>query len=188
MEDDKVLVKQILEGDEEALTRFFESYADALFNFIYSLMNDNRQDAEDVWQETLVAAVNSLASFKAQSRLFTWMCAIARLKVAGFYRQTKKALPLEGNDGFSVEHLETMIDHEPLPEALINRRETRCKVIETLQALPEEYRLVLLARYQEELSVEETSKRLNRSYKATESLLSRARLAFKEKLSQKGDL
>ena len=93
-QEDKNLALQMKNGDDVALQVFFERYANALFAFIlihldFERRDVYRNDAEDIWQETLFAATQSIASYRGRSRLFTWLCAIARRKIADHFRQQK---------------------------------------------------------------------------------------------------
>jgi RNA polymerase sigma-70 factor, ECF subfamily len=185
VEQELELIHKILDGDQQALSLFYDTYAGDLYAFIYHLVNDgNRQNAEDIWQESLMAAYNGLGSFRGNSRLFTWLCAIARFKVMAFYRRSgrSQAEPLET----PWEQIGLMMDKSLIPENLISRREVKTHVVEVMQLLPPEYRQVLLARYVDGKSVSEVSNLIGRSYKACESLLARARVRFLEIYQKSG--
>jgi RNA polymerase sigma factor (sigma-70 family) len=70
-----------------------------------------------------------------------------------------------------------------LPDEVVNRREVCLHVTQVLGQLPSEYRAALVARYGEGRSVEEIAQLLDKSYKAAESTLSRAREAFRLAIS-----
>ena len=70
-------------------------------------------------------------------------------------------------------------DTNILPEDYVLQRVTRQHVIKTLGILPAMYQIILIQRYIDGSSVEEIAKSIGKTYKATESLLSRARQAFK---------
>lgn len=171
------LIQCILAGETRALEHFYERYADALYAYIYHACGCDREDAEDIWQETLLAAIRGLDTFHSQSRLFTWLCAIAHRKIADYYR--KLGRPVETITEDQQDDLFILVDQSPLPEDWIQEKTTKIRVVTTLQKLPDEYRYVLVARYAHEESVAEISRKLGKSYKATESILSRARFAFK---------
>ncbi len=178
--DNLGLVQRVASGDEDALESFFTRYADPLFAFIYHHLDESQQDAEELWQVTLLAAIRSLSTYRGQSSLFTWLCSIARHKIADHYR--RRTLPLDVFSDVSDVQLATLISSAPLPEEYLLQLDTRVQVVKALTALPEEYHSALVARYVEERSVREISQMLNKTYKSTESLLSRARLAFRETL------
>jgi RNA polymerase sigma-70 factor (ECF subfamily) len=179
-----LLAEQVAAGDERAFRNFYERYADPLYLFIYHLMNEAKEDAEEIWQDSLLAALNGIAHYRGESRLFSWLCAIARRKVADFYRRAGRggAQPaLELSEAFNLP------DEAPLPEDVLANRAVRARVVEVLENMPHDYRESLTARYAQGLSVEQISANLRKSYKATESLLSRARQAFKEAFTRSGE-
>lgn len=178
--NDTRLAKRVAAGNKEALQVFFERYADPLFAFIYHHLDSAREDAEEVWQTTLLAAMHSASAFSGESRLFTWLCAIARHKIADFRRRTGK--PTDVFSDVPPQQLLQLMAAAPLPEELVLQRDTRIRVVRALGTLSDDYRSALLARYVDELSVTEISNLLGRSYKATESLLSRAREALRQSL------
>ena len=179
------LAQQIINGDSESLKSFYDLYADDLYGFICHLMSgSDRQDIEDIWQETLLASLNGLTSFQGKSRLFTWLCAIARFKIASFYR--RRGQSLQPILDMPLESIGEMMDTSPLPEKLIVHHEVRARVIEVMQNLPVQYRQILIARYIDGQSVDEIAQFITRSYKATESLLSRARQRFQELFIKSG--
>lgn len=179
---DLKLARLIIDGDGKALELVYSRYADLLFAFICHHMNGTRTDAEDVWQETLLTSFEALPAYNGTGRLFSWMCGIARHKIADHYRRSDSVAT--DTIAMAPDHLAEPISATPLPEEMLIQNATRAVVIETLASLPEMYRLVLIARYAEGKSTTEVAKTLHKSYKATESLLSRARSAFRETFEQ----
>jgi RNA polymerase sigma-70 factor (ECF subfamily) len=176
--DELTLARRVAAGDPSAVERFHARYSELLFAFIHHQMGGPRPDVEEVWQDTLLAAVGSLASFRGGSRLFTWLCGIARRKIAD--RLRRRGDPACVLSQVSAEHLDRMVDAGPLPEEVLARRDTRARVVEALGALPDDYRAALVARYADGQSVDDVARLIGRSYKAAESLLARARTAFRE--------
>jgi RNA polymerase sigma-70 factor (ECF subfamily) len=181
--EELALTERVAQGDENALNVLYERYAEALFGYIYHALDGARPETEDVWQETLSAAVQSASNYRGQSRFFSWLCSIARHKVADHFRRrsrTSEHLIL-----LPPEELAGLINSAPLPDEILNQRATCLRVVEALGALPADYRQALVARYADGHSVEEVARLLGRSYKATESTLSRAREAFRTQLARK---
>jgi RNA polymerase sigma-70 factor, ECF subfamily len=178
------LARQITSGDEKALANFYQQHADPLFGFIFHKLGGSRSDAEEIWQDTLLAALRALPTFRGESRLFTWLCAIGRRKVIDHLRRSgKHPLSLDGdNEG----RVNALLDTGPMPEEIILSGTNRAEVIRILQELPGEYARALVARYGEERSVEDVAVLLGKSYKATESLIARARKAFQDSYERKG--
>jgi RNA polymerase sigma-70 factor (ECF subfamily) len=181
--EDVTLARQIAAGDEAALAIFYERYADSLFAFIYHNLNRSRADAEDVWQEVLLAALRSMPAYQGQARLFTWLCGIARHKIADHLRRQGR-LPVDVFSDLPDAKLSAVMASMPLPEELVERQATRVRVIEAMALLGEDYHTALMARYAGDRGVDEVARLLGRTYKATESLLSRARVALREALAQ----
>jgi RNA polymerase sigma-70 factor (ECF subfamily) len=179
--DNLKLAARVSRGDADALNEFYARYADLVFAFILHRLAGARADAEEIWQDTFVTAIRVLPSYQARSRLFSWLCGIARHKVADYWRRRN------GTDGsvltVSPECLLELMDSGPLPDEVLNQSALRVRVIEALAELPDDYRSALLARYAEESSVQEVARLLGRSYKAAESLLSRAKVALRSALT-----
>jgi RNA polymerase sigma-70 factor (ECF subfamily) len=181
-EDDLTLARRTAAGDQSALALLYERYADPLFAFICHYLGGSRADAEEIWQDTLLAAIQSMETYRKQSRFFTWLCGIARHKIAD--RLRCRGQPAVVFSEISNKQLAELLEKGPLPEDILARRETRLRVVEALAELPAEYRTALTARYAQQRSVEEVAQLLGKSYKAAESILSRAKAAFRDRISQ----
>jgi RNA polymerase sigma-70 factor (ECF subfamily) len=181
--DDLTLARRAAEGDEKALAALYDRYADLLFAWIYHHLQGSRQDAEEVWQDTWLAAIRSLESYHGSSRFFTWLVGIARHKIADHFRRRGFSEP-ELFSNIPESRIAELIDSSPLPEEILLKRIVRRQVVEALAILSEDQRQALMARYADEKSVDEVAGLLGKSYKAAESLLSRARKAFQEAFRQ----
>ena len=80
--EDKKLVKQLLAGDQRAFDRFFEENFARLYRFAIVRLSDDPEGAREVVQITLTRAVRKLHTFRAESALFTWLCAICRNEIS----------------------------------------------------------------------------------------------------------
>jgi RNA polymerase sigma-70 factor, ECF subfamily len=176
------LAARVARGDASAFDDFYAQYADLIFGFIFHQLNGARSDAEEVWQDTFLTALRALPSYQGRSRLGSWLCSIARHKVADRLRQLRQ--PTQALSSVSPAGLVELMDTGPLPDEVLNQNATCARVSEALAELPSEQRKALVARYADGESVEEVSRRLGRSYKATESLLSRARAALRQALTR----
>jgi len=136
---------------------------------------------DDVEQETLLAAMRAIGGYRGQAALFTWLCAIARRKVADCLRRFgREPLPLSAlpEAGWYVE----LSSDDPLPDDIVADRAVRALVVEALWSLPGHFRDALLLRYADGQPVAEVARRLSRTYKGTESLLMRAKAALRQRL------
>jgi RNA polymerase sigma-70 factor (ECF subfamily) len=178
--DDLDLAARVARGDADAFNEFYSRHADMVFAFIYHLLNGARADAEEIWQDTFVAALRALPGYRGQSRLSSWLCGIARRKVVDFHR--RRGGTREPVSSVPPEQLLDLMDSGPLPDEVLQQGAARARVVEALAGLPVDYRNALIARYVDGQPVDEVARRLGRSYKATESLLSRGRTALRDLL------
>ncbi len=167
-------------GDRDAATALFRDHVDALYEFVHYRLGGDRSAAEDVVQDTFLVAFGRLSSFNGDSTLHTWLCGIAKNKIREQRRRRRAvSLPdlLEGADP-SIFEILADVDRTPLPDWVLERKETAALVGATLSSLPPAYRQALLDKYVEGLSVNDMAGRRGKSSKATESLLTRSRVAF----------
>lgn len=177
---DVALRDRILAGEGEAAEFLFRREFDALYEFVHYRLGGDRALSEDVVQESFVVALEGLASFDGRSSLHTWLCGIARNKLRA-HRRKRRPMALEDALDEADEEIDAILARvasEPLPEWVLERRETRELVGATLSSLPVDYRRALLGKYVDGSSVAQIALAIGKSEKATESTLTRARLAF----------
>jgi RNA polymerase sigma-70 factor (ECF subfamily) len=180
---DLALVRRLLAGDEAAFESFFADYFPRLYRFARVRLSGNDDAAEDVVQAVLVKAVEKLATYRGDAALFTWLCTLCRHEIAAWLERAGKTseIPLvEDHPDIraAVEALAAFTSDDP--ELALRRTELSRLVQLTLDHLPARYGDVLEWKYIQELSVDEIAERLGIGYKAAESLLTRARRAFRE--------
>ena len=170
----------ILAGDRGAAEGFFRLHLGTLYEFVHYRVGGNRSVAEDLVQDTFVTALDRLGAFDGRSSLHTWLCGIAKNKIRAHRRRLR---PVAMEDVLAeadseIEAILMAIDQSPLPDAVLEREETKELVGATLSTLPPDYREALVAKYVEELSTAEIAARSGKHEKAADSTLQRARLAF----------
>ncbi|MDD8025633.1 MAG: sigma-70 family RNA polymerase sigma factor [Acidobacteriota bacterium] len=183
--NDRALAGRAAAGQEAALAELYDRYADMLYAFVTQLIRDPRTEADDIWQETWLAAIRSLPAYDSRkSGFFTWLCGIARHKAADSRRSVARR-PSEPLSSVSDDRSLSLMDRSPLPESVLESNAVRAAVIEALADLPPGYRRMLVARYADGASVREAAEMEGKSYKAAESCLERARRAFRRALNKK---
>jgi RNA polymerase sigma-70 factor (ECF subfamily) len=180
---DEHLVKRMLAGDEGAFEDFFERHFPGLYRFTLVRVGGDENAAEDIVQSTLVKAVDKLHTFRGEAALFTWLCTFCRHEISAHYKRRGRAPEV------------TLVEDAPevraaleslsapcadRPEEALHRKEIARLVQTTLDALPHRYGDALEWKYIHGLSVKEISERLSIGPKAAESLLTRAREAFRD--------
>lgn len=182
--DDKLLVKQLLAGDQRAFDRFFEDNFARLYRFAMVRLSDDPEGAREVVQTTLTRAVRKLHQYRAESALFTWLCAICRNETSDWLRRQVRYR----------EHIVLSEDHPEIqaavdsfqipadddPEKQYQRTEAMRLIQVALDRLPVKYGNVLEWKYVEGYSLKEISAKLEIGPEAAQSLLARAKRAFAE--------
>jgi len=183
-EQDADMLRRLHSGDRTAMAELYDRYFDRLYSLVFNQVDRNRDIAEDIVQETFLAALKSAKGFKGRSSAYTWLCSIAYHKVADHYRRQSRERKrmVSGIDVDTVDDAENP-GRQPQPDSLIESAETRQVVNEALAKLPWDYRQVLILKYVEEMSVLEISQIMDRSPKSIEGLLTRSRKALQPHLS-----
>ncbi|MBI3380209.1 RNA polymerase sigma factor [Candidatus Gottesmanbacteria bacterium] len=171
--DDKQLVTQILKGNEKALRYFYDKYQPRLLTFITNKIA-NEKDAEEILQDSLLAALEALRDFSFRSSLFTYICSIANHKVIDFYRRRKiKAIVFS-----KIPDVEPLISTLFGPEKLLDEALLKQKIKQTFRNITPRYSKILKLKYVYGYTVSEIARKLSISFKSAESQLFRARQEF----------
>jgi RNA polymerase sigma-70 factor (ECF subfamily) len=183
---DRQLIASILRGDEDAFEMFVEEYYPRLYRFAYARMGSDPEAAQDVVQGTFEKVIQKLSYYRGEAALFSWLCSFCRYEVAGYWRrkgQTAPEVPLTEDASEVRATLESLAALEDGPDDIAERKELARLVRATLDYLPIHYGNALDWKYIQGLSVREVAARLEISPKAAESLLTRARQAFRDGFS-----
>jgi RNA polymerase sigma-70 factor, ECF subfamily len=187
---DAELVRRAQAGDFAALEVLTSRYEQKVFALALRMLQQ-RQDAEDVTQQTFISVVQHLGEFRGEASFSTWVLRIAThaaLKVIrkrrGLDTISLEAATEPAEDGGPVPHPEFISDWKQSPAALAARTETRQLIEAALAELDEKHRLVFLLRDVEGFSIKETAEQLGLSEVNVKVRLLRARLALREKLTR----
>jgi RNA polymerase sigma-70 factor (ECF subfamily) len=176
---DQALVRRMRAGDEPAFEEFADTYTKLLYRFAISRVNGDRELAREVVQATLCKALAKLDGFRGDATLLTWLCAVCRNEILMQFRKRKNApaeSPLEDN----VVPIAAWPAGSRDPEDESLERETAGIVHMALDLLPGHYADALEWKYIDRISVREIGERLQVGAKAAESILTRARGAFRK--------
>jgi RNA polymerase sigma-70 factor (ECF subfamily) len=166
------LVERARGGDPAALEALLRDVAPAIHRFGLRMCR-NAGDAEDVLQDALLSIAQHLGEFEGRSSLSSWAFALARSACVRRRRGLKNR-PHEGAGA-----LPDLPDTRPSPEEHVEEREVSEAVSRALDALPEDYREVIVLRDVEGLTAPEAAAVLAISVDATKSRLHRAREALR---------
>jgi len=181
------LTRALMDGHAGAFEEFVVHFRSKIFQYSW-LMCGQREDAEEVAQETLLRVFGSFSQLREPERVRPWVFRIA--KNACLMKRRKSIFaPMQE---LSLDELGAGLDGEPrafeigdsssLPEDELLRSELRVALHRAVAELPETYRAVVLLRDLEELSTEETAQILDITSDAVKTRLHRGRLALRQKL------
>jgi RNA polymerase sigma-70 factor (ECF subfamily) len=165
--------RRIAAGDVAAWEAFFEQYSPWAYRFAYCHLDGNRADAEDLCSDILLTAARSIGRFDSKrGTLDVWLLGLARNRLARFCRRRRRRVPFvahpEGRDG-------AVPDPDPVADSAVERD----LVNRALASLPQRQAAVLVGKYVSGHTVQEMAQSMDSTPKAIESLLSRARAAFR---------
>jgi len=185
--DEKELVKRAQSGDFDAFNRLITEQKDKIYRLALKLTG-NREDAEDIVQETFLKAVDNIDKFRLESSFGTWLYTIALNSVRAHLgsRQRMALKPIE--EYLPADHSDEKT-HARLfdwgdPHKLFEKKQLDQMIETALTAMPQKYSMPFILRYMEDMSVKEVAKILKLSLPATKSRILRARLALREQLAE----
>lgn len=182
--DDKRLVKQLLANDEQAFDRFFSDNFARLYRFALTRLPDDPDGTREVVQIALTKAIAKLHTYRGESALFTWLCAITRNEMSDWLaKQSRYRQHIVLTEDFP--EIQAAVDSFQAPQSdNPERNYQRAELVRLIQValdrLPPKYGNVLEWKYIEGYSVREIAVKLELGDEATQSLLARAKRAFSD--------
>jgi RNA polymerase sigma-70 factor (ECF subfamily) len=169
-----------------AFRHFFESYFPRLFRFAAPRLGSDADAAKEVVQATLIKAMRNLESYRGEAALFSWLCQICRRQIVDHLRAHRRhadrIVLVEDSDEMQAVLESVAAPASDEPAQGYSAEETRRIVQSVLDQLPNRYGDVLEWKYIEGRSVEEIAQALGVGQIAVQSLLARARVAFRSAL------
>lgn len=167
------IIDAIIEGDKKAVRIFYSTYSPRILSYLQRRL-PRREDAQEIMQDVFLDALDSLPLLRNKENVLPYLYRIAHNKTVDFYRK-KKIKSLLFSQFPLLEHLRNEI-HEP--EFIYEKQKIHERMEKTFNLISEKYQIVLRLHYEEGLKVKEIAEKLRLSFKATESLLFRARQQF----------
>ena len=184
--DDLDLVQASKNGDVAAFEQLVKRYDRKLFRIAHSVTH-NREDSQDVVQETFLKAYQHLAEFRGNSQFSTWLIRITLNQSLMKLRKQRRTREVSLDEDRRTDEdalPREVIDWAPDAETLYSVSELRNILIKTIQELRPILRAVFVLQDLEGLSTEQTAEVLNLSQSAVKSRLWRARLELRERLNK----
>lgn len=188
---DLAVARRVLRGDERAFRDLFDRLFPRLYRFALARTGGDHDLVSEVVQQTICKGVERLDTYRGEAALYTWFCQICRHELIDHCRRAKRAgqlvQPLEDEADIRavLESIAAPIEEQPEVQAW--RSDVLRLVQATMDALPERYGDVLEWKYVDGAPVADIAARLEIGVKAAESLLTRARGAFRDAILSLAD-
>ena len=176
---DEKLILRFQEGDINAYNELVKRYKDRLLNFVFRYFN-NREQAEDVVQDTLIKLYTHASYYKNIAKFSTWIFTIAKNNALTELRKNKRkqtdSLWTEDGKVIDINSKEQSLDVKVQNEIAIDQ------LNKFLDEIPENFRMAVVLRDFQELSYDEISKILEIPIGTIKSRINRGRIQLAEKM------
>ncbi len=185
--NEKQLIIEAQSGNFDAFNQLIDGHKDKIYRLAIKL-SGNKEDAEDIMQDTFLKAIDNIDKFRMESSFGTWLYTIALNSFRANLGKQKR-MDLKTID----EYLPSQNDHSDQKPGLLDwsnpgikyeQKEIREHVDRALSKMHHKYSLPFSLRYIEDLPVNEVASIMKLSVPATKSRILRARLALRESLSE----
>jgi len=161
-EEDRTLVERALKGDQHAYQLLMDKYQEPIYHHIFRMVRD-KQEVNDLVQESFIKAFDSLSSYSSSFAFSTWLYKIATNHTIDYLRRKRLPTfsidqPMETGDG-EIEY--EVADATYRPDRHIVEDQRRNLIQEAIDDLPEKYYRVIVMRHQQEKSYEEIARELD---------------------------
>ena len=180
-QSDEELVAAVQSGDAQALETLLARFQPHIYRFGMRMCR-NPSDAEDVLQETLLAASRSVQGFRGASSLTTWLFTIARSFCIKKRRKQAAAQNAGVADDASFDRALGVPDTGARPDEIAASRQVLGVLEQAIATLPPKYREVLLLRDVEGLTAPQVAEVLGAGVPAVKTRLHRARKMLRDKV------
>ncbi len=167
------VVEAIIQGDKKAVRTFYTTYSHKILFYLQKRL-PRKEDAQEIMQDVFLDALDSLPLLRNKEKILSYLYSIAHNKTVDFYRK-KKIKSLLFSQFLFDEFLRNEI-HEP--EFIYEKNKLRERIEKAYHILSYKYQTILRLHYEEGMKIKEIAERFRMSFKATESLLFRARQQF----------
>jgi RNA polymerase sigma-70 factor (ECF subfamily) len=179
--DEAKLVARSLKQDHDAFGQLVERYATVIVNLAYRMVGD-RTEAEDLAQETFVAAFKALPMFRAESKFSTWLYRIAANKCKDWLRVKRPGQSFHDVDIEDV--IDDRVVEERTPERLLSQQQVAAQLDRAIQRLPPLYREAFVLKHVEGLSYEEMQEILGVNVDTLKMRVYKGRLKLSRELAE----
>ena len=185
------VIMQFQQGDEHAFGLIFEQYRVPVFNFIYRMLNGDREAAEDLLNEVFMKLHDAREDYEPKAKFSTWLFTIARNHCLNCiksrnYRQSRRTV--------SLEELAQKTIESSAPDRLVSRSvpddakraDLRELLEQAIAGLPDEYKEVFILHAVEGFAHAEVAQMLRMNPATVRTNYHRARALLREQIATSG--
>ena len=185
MLNEDILIEALKRGETAAFKTLVDAYQNRVYNTCLSIVK-SEVDAEDLAQEVFVQVYQSIASFKGESKLSTWLYRIATTKSLDHERKKKRKKRFGFVKSIFGEQSEIVVNPPDFhhPGVVLDHKENASKLFKAMEQLPENQKVAFLLNKVEGLSYQQVSDVMKASVSSVESLLHRAKLNLRKILEK----
>jgi RNA polymerase sigma-70 factor (ECF subfamily) len=183
------LAKLSRNGDRRAFAELVDLYKDKIYHLGYRMLNQ-RQEAEDVVQETFLRVYTNLDRYDENQKFSTWIYRIATNLCIDRLRKRKPSYSIDAElpEGEGTDWHAMLASDDASPETELILSETQQHIREAIQSLPDKYKSIVVLRYLHDLSLQEISDILEMPVTTVKTRVHRGREFLRKKLeSEYGD-
>lgn len=161
---------------EEKFISLYQAFVNEIYQYIFLRTGLDAALAEDMTQDIFLDVYKSMDEFKGLCSNRTWIFRIAKNKLFDFYRKQyrQKIVFIDVNDPLTENLISPGQDMESIIESALESQ----MVCECMNRIPGHYRIALILKYVDGKSVKQIAELTDKSVKAIESMLQRAKSAF----------
>jgi len=181
------LAKLARTGDRRAFAELVDLYKDKIYHHAYRMLG-NRQEAEDVSQDTFLRLYNNLHRYDETQKFSTWIFRICTNLCIDRLRKRRPtySLDAEVTDGEGNDYYAMMPSDEDTPEKQVIVSETQQSIRKAVETMPEKYKSIVMLRYLQDMSLQEISDVLDMPVTTIKTRLHRGREFLRKKLEAAG--
>lgn len=178
------LVTEVRRGNLSAYQFIYDGYARRILNYIYRMVG-NRDEAEDLMQDTFVMAFRKIGSLQDTAKFQSWLYRIALNNVYQRFRSKRMQWDsFESSEEAAVDEVREIVDSEKDPEQSLLRSELHEVIRQAITELPDRYRQVFVLSAIERLDYQTIAGIFGRSLASIKSDIHRARVEVRDKIKE----
>ena len=187
MAQESEVIESARQGNVEAFNQLVLDYQDRVYNASYRMMGDPAS-ADDITQDAFVTAFGKLEQFRGGSFQAWLMRITTNLCYDELRRRKRRSADSLDDDDIDMESDVRLVSHSPGPEGSLQQSELKSAIERCFEALPDDFRIVVVMSDVEDYSYEEISKVARISLGTVKSRISRARARLRDCLRDEGEL